>query len=197
MKAWKQVLQQKFAHATQLGCKNPVKQKRRWKKDLESAGNDAIAEICPDWKTNAEQRAIYNSICKEATRKKNPRPDWLRAKACAWLESISADSQNSIWYPHGAIRVAHELFLRGSTKFKTLINYLQKSTNPTFQELVQAHEQYEATMAPTSGWSCMGSLGYFFGIMCVYIIMTIPIVQVYMTVKMGSRCHRNALIMCR
>ena len=129
-----------FVKLTQLDCPHPAVQKKQWQTDLKKAGNETIAAVCPDWPTDPAHRATYDLICKEMNREKSPRPDWLREAAFSWLESLPGGFQNTSWYPDDAIRVAHQLFLRGSAKFQTFINALKNRKSSAILELIEAHE---------------------------------------------------------
>ena len=89
---WKQVLKNKFVHLTQFASRNP-RQRKQWTKELVTAANLAVEKICPDWQTEEKDRAIRNLIYKTIQtaikKKKSPRADWLKEKACAWLQYIS------------------------------------------------------------------------------------------------------------
>ena len=139
-KKWKQILKKIFVKLTQLDCPHPAVQKKQWQTDLKKAGNETIAAVCPDWPTDPAHRATYDLICKEMNREKSPRPDWLREAAFSWLESLPGGFQNTSWYPDDAIRVAHQLFLRGSAKFQTFINALKNRKSSAILELIEAHE---------------------------------------------------------
>ena len=140
VKKWKQILKKKFVKLTQLSCANPAAQKKLWRTDLKKAGNETIAVLCPDWQNDPEQRAIYEKISKEMNSNKSPRRDWLQETACTWLESLPGEFQNSGWYPDKAICVAHQIFLRGSTKFPTFLKNIRKRKSPTILGLIEAWE---------------------------------------------------------
>ena len=134
------MLKKKFVKMTQLDCRNPAAQKKLWQMDLKIAGNETIAEVCPNWQTDRVHRIIRDMIFKEMTRKKSSRPDWLREAAFTWLESLPGEFLHAGWYPGQAIRIAHYIFLRGSAKFSAFVNCLRKRKSPMIFRMLQAWE---------------------------------------------------------
>ena len=148
VKKWKQILKKIFVKLTQLACANPAVQKKEWQADLEHAGKETIVIVCPDWQTDPAHQATYECILKEMYPKRSPRRDWLQETACTWLESLPGEFQNAGWYPDEAIRIAHQVFLRGSTKFPAFIKTLRKRKSPIILRLIKAWEA-------TPGRPCM------------------------------------------
>ena len=149
---YKQLLKNKFVHLTQF-CPNPHERKRRWRHDLETAAEETANELCPNRGSNAEHLAIYRSIqtSLDKAMKTNPRQKWLYEKACAWLQLLAPEDQNSqikvegeVFYPRHAIKIAHHIFLRCAGKFESFMKYLDKRRkhNKTIDQLIEAHGSY-------------------------------------------------------
>ena len=127
---WKQTLKNKFVHETQLATNEPHKQKKKWKKDLQKAVDETIAETCPNWKTEKADLKLYNKI-RKVTERRSPRQDWLQEKAYAWLKSPHGREMLRR-YPGYEIQIAHEIFLRGAGELCSFIKYLRKRKQSTY-----------------------------------------------------------------
>ena len=186
VKKCKQMLKKKFVKLNQLACANPVAQKKLWRKDLEKAGKETIAVLCPDWQNDPAHRSIYEMISKDMNLKKCPRRDWLQETACTWLES--GEFRNADWYPNEAIRVAHQIFLRGTNKLPTFIKNLRKKKSPIISSLIEAWEA-------TQGRPCMAfaSIAKSFVLAHAFVCVTYRpgIIMVFLFLLICS-CYRPA-----
>ena len=126
---WKQLFKNNFVHLTQFAEKSTRQQS--WKKELSEAARLTVVETCPRWESDQTDRAIYNQIQNELTQKskRSPRQGWLFEKAYGWLKSLEYSESKRVWYPHHAIRVAHELFLSDSGKFQSFMPAFMKYLN--------------------------------------------------------------------
>ena len=149
----KQLFKNKFVNLTQF-CPHPSQRKRQWKQDLETAAEQTVKELCPNWQSDSNHHAIYRSI--QATKAKaihkSPRQDWLSEKACAWLQSLELALQTpqihvagEVVHREKAIKIAHHIFLRGSGKFDSFMKYLvdkRRKHDKTINQLIEWHGSY-------------------------------------------------------
>ena len=121
-----------------------------WREDLLETANQTVAQICPNWGSNSQDRAIYDLIQNEAQRSTNPRRDWLFERAYMWLKLLALQPpQNAPCPPVLAVQVAYQLFLSGPTgKIESFVKFLKKKKQPQIDQFVTA---YEEVIAGTMG----------------------------------------------
>ena len=118
-----------------------------WQVHLGEAVAKTIRETCPNFETDSADKAIHDQIQQQKVKleKKNPRVNFLTAKAYMWLQSLPPDAQKSSWYPQHAIQVAHQIFLGNVGKLPTFVRYLKHGARCQKPMIQQAIEAYEAS----------------------------------------------------
>ena len=159
---WKQPLKNNFAFFIRFQNVTAGS----WKQHLQEAANRTIEEMCPHWDSDHKQRAMSESIRKQALTNRCPTSKWLMEKAYAWLKWLSQKPEHPEWYPH-AIAVAYELFLDGTgVKFSSLLTYLDDKQHTGIRKMLQAHNSNVGSASTSSTVHHNGDSGC----LCMYIL---------------------------
>ena len=149
-----QALKNEFVDLTQFQH-DPVQRRLQWKEDMEQAAVDAVSKACPNWKMNANDLIVYNTIqkAKEKALWNNRRRHWLLEKARAWLLSLAREVKSpqinpdfeihvagEVFHARETISIAYYIFLRGAGEIESFVRYLENSGNKNVIKFTKAYK---------------------------------------------------------
>ena len=122
----KELLKYKFMLLNQFG---EGERSKEWRNDLQHVGGEITRQLCPNWKTDPDDRKIFDVFKKNVELLRCPRQDWFKPKVYKWLKEgearrVAAKTPSIAWYPHNAIQVAHHIFLTKGDE-EALVHYLR------------------------------------------------------------------------